>query len=239
VAELGEASAPRPAIVLHGRRKAIRVAVMTARSLAKAVLLPDWTVAGALIGSNPAEVAEAITGYEASLIPLCQADPSLADPKKRSRAAEAVRTALRPTGAKLAPHLSPAQASAWVDAVLLSLAKWPPAVALAAARAAVHEPFRFIGDVDAKLHELAAAVDERHRLALFRLRKMREEIERAANPPQPQITAPEEAAITNEEIRSWLPGTRLLGITMGFISRAQVEQVEAEERAAQVAEEER
>jgi hypothetical protein len=204
---------------------------MNARELARIAQQPSWSLRDCLGQAAAADVAEAIAGYEASLEPLGAADPHLADPRKRSVAARAVCTALAPTGAKLAPHLSPAQAEAWIDGVLLSLSKWPPRVAATAARAAVHEPFRFIGDVDARLHELAANIDRKHRNALFRLRRLAEEMERAANPPA-ALPPPEEILPWPiEEARRLNPGLLAIGLRQGFIER-QVHDRVIEERGA-------
>jgi len=207
------------------------VAAMNARSLARTALEPSWSLRDCMAEAVAADVAEAIAGYEAGLEPLSAADPFLADPKKRSIAARAVCTALRPTGAKLAPHLSAAQAEAWIDGVLLSLSKWPPRVAAAAARAAVHEPFRFIGDVDARLHELAANIDRKHRNALHRLRRLAEEMERAANPP-PALPPPEPILFwTLEEARTLNPALLAIGLRQGFILRDVHDRVIEERRA--------
>lgn len=204
---------------------------MNALELARTALDPSWSLRDCMAEAGAADVAEAIAGYEASLQPLSAADPCLADPKRRSAAARAVCTALRPTGAKLAPHLSSAQAEAWIDGVLLSLSKWPPRVAAAAARAAVHEPFRFIGDVDARLHELAANIDRKHRNALFRLRRLAEEMERAANPP-PALPPPEEIQPwTLVEARTLNPSLLAIGLRQGFILREVHDRV-IEERGA-------
>jgi hypothetical protein len=204
---------------------------MNARELARTALQPSWSLRDCLGQAAAADVSEAIAGYEASLEPLSAADPCLADPRRRSVAARAVCTALAPTGAKLAPHLSPAQAEAWIDGVLLSLSKWPPRVAAAAARAAVHEPFRFIGDVDARLHELAAGIDRKHRNALFRLRRLAEEMERAAN-PAPTLAPPEEPEPWPiEEARRLNPSLLAIGLRQGFVARDVHDRVIAERRA--------
>jgi hypothetical protein len=204
---------------------------MNARELARIALQPSWSLRDCMAEAAAADVAEAIAGYEASLAPLSASDPCLGDPRKRSVAARAVCTALRPTGAKLAPHLSPAQAEAWIDGVLLSLSKWPARVAAGAARAAVHEPFRFIGDVDARLHELAAGIDRRHRNALFRLRRLAEEMERAANPP-PALAPPEQAEPWPiEEARRLNPSLLAIGLRQGFVGREVHDRVIEERRA--------
>lgn len=168
----------------------------TAREITRAALEPDWTLAGALVGVKPHMLAEAMANYEAALQPMTKTEPDM----KQSRAAKALDIALRPIGAKLAPTMAPAVASAWRDAVLMSLAKWPANVAVAAAKAGVHEAFEYgLGDVDARLHKLAAELDARHRRALWRLQQMMREIERAANPPTPLVEDQREAKVWTQE----------------------------------------
>jgi hypothetical protein len=151
----------------------------------KSVLAADWTLAGAIVSVKPHEIVEALKAAESGMIPM----KSRFGPVELKESAEgiALDIALRPIGAKLDPKMSAAQASAWRDAVMMSMMKWPAKVAIAAARAAIMESYQYgIGDVDAKLHELAAPIEARQRLALRRLHQMRGEIERAMN-PQPVL----------------------------------------------------
>jgi hypothetical protein len=145
------------------------------RDLARLALDPAFSLPAALERAEPSSVVQAIANYEAGLLSLKQ-EPDFAT------AAGPLRTALKAIGAKVSPQMSGNQVSAWLDAVSLSLSIFPAKVAASAARAAIHEPFKFLGDVDAKLHELAQIELERHKLALWRLNLMRKEIQRAANP---------------------------------------------------------
>lgn len=92
-----------------------------------------------------------------------------------------LRGYLQAIGAKLAPTMSPAAASAWIDALCISLGKWPANVALAAARRARHEPIRHgINGVDEVLHRIAGELDERQRAAIAMMITLQREVERAA-----------------------------------------------------------
>lgn len=125
--------------------------------------------------------------------------------------------ALSAIGAKLAPLRSSAEASAWLDAILLSLSKYTARAARIAAERAQGEPFQYgLGSVDARLHELAQQAEAADRAALARLRMMARQIERAASqkalpPPSDEPMSIEEIAATPDHIIS-------LGRTGGFIS---------------------
>lgn len=183
------------------------------RGLLSDVLSPEWTLTTAIVSVKPHEIVEALTMAESSMIPL----KDRFGPVELAKSPEgiALDIALRPIGAKLAPTMSPAQASAWRDAVMMSMMRWPAMVAIKAAKAAVMHPFPYgIGDVDAKLHELAAPIESRQRLALVRLRMMRDEIERAMN-PQPKL---EEAphVWTVEEIEEANAAFRKVGSSVRY-----------------------
>jgi hypothetical protein len=180
---------------------------VTTRALAKSVLEPDWTLSGAVTCVKPHEVTEAILSMEQALLPLSETDPDL----KQSQAAKALDIALRPIGCKLDPRMAPAQAGAWRDSVMMSLSKWPARIAIAAAKAGIHETFQYgIGDVDARLHELAAKIDAKQQLALHRLRLLAAEFDRMAN-PLPQI-AEQPHIWTQAEIDETNAGFKRLGI---------------------------
>lgn len=63
---------------------------------------------------------------------------------------------LRPIGAKIAPHLSGEQATAWRKAIVMALSDLPPDVALLAIRKTMHTPMQFLSEVETKVRESAA-----------------------------------------------------------------------------------
>lgn len=101
---------------------------------------------------------------------------------KSSPAINELRAHLSAIGAKLAPTMDKTVASAWIDALCISLSKWPASVALGAAKRARHEPIRHgINGADEVLHRIAAELDARQGAALSLLVSMRREIERSMN----------------------------------------------------------
>lgn len=150
------------------------------RALTRMVLQDGWTATAA---ADPAEVEQAIAEIEATL-PLAQTDRKLNGPETN-----AIADALRPIGAKLAPSMSHEQAVAWRCAVVLALSDLPARIALYGVRKAIHRPMQFLNEVDGVAREYANEALDRQRNALHRLKRMRAEIERAAN-PQPKLEAP-------------------------------------------------
>ena len=72
------------------------------------------------------------------------------------------------------------EASAWLDAIMLSLSKYTARAARIAAETAATERFPYgLGSVDARLHELAQEAEGRDRAAIARLRMLARQIERA------------------------------------------------------------
>lgn len=183
------------------------------RTLGRKVLEPGFTIAGALVGVKPHEVEEAITSFE-SVQPLMTVEPNLDGPH-----AEALANHLRPIGAKIDPKISAEQATVWRRAMMLALSDLPPKVAISATRQAIHKPMQFLNEVEATIRTIAAEIENRHRLALHRLRMMRAEIERAVNPEQKQITDRAADPITIEEVAGWTKDYRRIGVECGFITQ--------------------
>lgn len=139
-------------------------------------------------------------------------------PGKPCPTLDPIIAALRAIGAKLAPMRSSAEASAWLDAIMLSLSKYTARAARIAAETAATERFPYgLGSVDARLHELAQQAEAADRAALARLRMMARQIERAMTqkslpPPDPDRPMPiEEIAATPDEYIS-------LGRKLGYIT---------------------
>lgn len=62
---------------------------------------------------------------------------------------------LRPVGAKIAPHLSGEQATAWRKAMVMALSDLPADVAITAARAVIHQPMQFLSEVEIAIRKQA------------------------------------------------------------------------------------
>lgn len=180
---------------------------------------------GTLGSASLDEVRAAIARLESSL-PMKQLDDAA-----QTEALNMVVSALAPIGAKLNPGMSPEKASAWCDAIAVSLSKYPARVAIHAAKEGQTEPFRYIGDVDARLHEIAQDAMDRNAVALIRLRAFRDDIERANQPKLPMSEVP---PLTIDEI-SRVPDAYIrMGLSLGEITQEQVEEAEKlkAERAA-------
>lgn len=83
-------------------------------------------------------------------IPIKSAEPS-AD----GQISRAIGDMLRPIGAKIAPHLSGEQATAWRKAVVMALGDLPAHVVVEVLPLAIHKPMRFLSDVETEIRRLA------------------------------------------------------------------------------------
>jgi hypothetical protein len=144
------------------------------RAIAKLVLEPGWSIAGAIEKVTPEQVAEAIEAY--------QNVPALihVDPRFESEEAATLRDLIKGIGMANWPDMP--NKGEWLNAMLTSLSDLPVRPAISAARQTLHCDFRFPNEVKPKIREFAAAIIERHNLAIWRLKLMRDEIRRAANP---------------------------------------------------------
>lgn len=114
---------------------------------------------------------------------------SVVEPKLNGPLTQAITTALRPIGAKIAPTMNDQQAQAWMAGVVLALSDLPAKIALYGVRKAIHRPMAFPNEVDGVAREFAEEALNKQRTALHRLKMMKAEIERALS-PQPLIEAP-------------------------------------------------
>lgn len=167
-----------------------------AANLGRLVLESDWTVAGALAIVEPHDVASAIERY-ANVPSLMQAEPAM-NPEIAGSGCAELRKWLKPIGMTNWPDAK-WDRSEWLSSTMLALSDLPAKVAVSATRQALHHSFRFPNEVQPAIREIAAEIIERHKLALHRLRMMHAEIQRAANPPVPQI-AEEPKVWTQEEV---------------------------------------
>lgn len=189
---------------------------MTPKEVGALVLSERFVMAEAVQQVTPDEVRDTIARAEHEAQPLARTELGYAHPERRSERVNAIRQALRLIGAKVKPDMGGDAAVMWVDALVVSLSKWPASVVKSATQAAVTEPFEFLNKVDGRLHELCAEHEERARTALLRLRRMHDEIERAANPPQPQIAAPEEEPWTQGRIDSANANFAKFGVSIRY-----------------------
>lgn len=141
-------------------------------------------------------------------------------PAGREQWENALDERLRKLGAKVLPTASAEAAQAWRDALIEALCDLPAMVALTAAKLAIHKPFRFVGEVEPMIRELAEEMMQRRRVRRDALERMRMAIQRAMA-PQPVLEPPGE--ISAAGIRAMRPEMRSLGLKAGFITEEQVE----------------
>ena len=190
------------------------------RELARLALSADWSIdAGIATGEDP---AAAVTLYADSLAPLAEVDPELTG----SAALEA-RKWLKPIGMKIAPTMSQEQCSTWLNALMLALSDFPPRVIMQAARSAIRIPMEFMNQVDGHVRAEAEKIMKRHRLALFRLQRLRDAVARAS---APVLSAPDGfegggmPPMSVDDIKATAltpmgPALLRIGITLGAITQ--------------------
>lgn len=196
--------------------------------LAKAGPNGGWSLAKAAAALPPADAArlpQTIERYRQRLAPLKAAEPKFDGPL-----AKKVADAFAPIGAKMRPDMSPEQASFWASSIVLALSDLPAWIAVAALDEAVHTPWQFPTDMEAGVRDIANGKLEEHRAAIARLEALRAEIERAANPPTPQLEAPDDSEpMTRKEIahllRSPVASEELfrMGLRLGSIRQEDYE----------------
>lgn len=177
------------------------------RELIAQVLSPAFDLARALTSTSLEEVSAAIAEIEATQ-PLSRVEPKL-DGVWANR----VLDALRPLGAKISIGAKPEDVRAWTTAVVAALSDLPPRIAVGALRKALHRPMRFLNEVEFVVREYAEEAIEAQANALWRLKRMKREIERAANPlPQieqkPKVWTQAEIDEANDMFRSLRLRTR-------------------------------
>lgn len=95
----------------------------------------------------------------------------------------AIDERLRRLAVKVLPTANDAATVEWRSAMVEALADLPAMVALTAAKRAIHRPFRFIGDIEAALREIADEIMDERRRRLATFERHRAAIDRALNPP--------------------------------------------------------
>jgi len=146
-------------------------------------------------------------------------------PTERAQRAEwekAIDERIRRLAVKVAPTASAAQTSEWRSALIEALSDLPAMISLTAAKRAIHRPFRFIGDIEHGIREIAGELLDNREKRLAELRWHKAAIERAMNQralpepdPAPEITGAAIVAMSDE--------LRALGLARGFLSQEQVD----------------
>jgi hypothetical protein len=194
------------------------------REATRLALGDEWSLADAVAAVDAVGVAAALAGYEGGLVALAEAEPKL-----DGDGAACVRTWLKPIGMKIAPSMGADVAADWLTAVMMALSDFPARVVAQAARTAIRVPMAYLNEVDGHVRAEAERIMSRHRRAIARLKAMREEIQRAACPPVPQIAAPEDGAtaLSAAELRALTPELRRMGLAKGWVTQADLDAADA------------
>lgn len=198
------------------------------RALAAFALDDAFTVeAGrAMVQRDGSSVIAALAAYQASLAPMKGLDS-----EAQKIAAASLEDALRPIGAKMAPHLSGEQCKTWRVAMVAALSDLAPRTAVRAAREALHVPMQFMSEVDGVIRAKALEIEARHRRAIMRLQKLQDEI---ASASIPKLSDHSDRSLTADELRR-LPAAALrMGVAAGHITADELQAagIDIEERAA-------
>ena len=157
----------------------------------------------------PACIEAAIAKIEHEMRPVPRGDAG------RKQWSDALDERLRRLAVKVLPTAKPVDTQAWREALVDALADLPAMVALTAAKRAIHRPFRFIGEIEATIREIAAEVQGERDRALAAFRRHRAEIQEALNPQQAALAEPEQYQPVAVE-RMPEPIKRL-GLKLGFL----------------------
>lgn len=188
----------------------------------RATLEADWNVQAATSGVTADDVETALAMAHRGMLPLKETEPKLDRSSSR-----ALLNALADIGQKIAPTIDDTAGQKWRVALLKALSDLPGKVAVQATQAAMHEPMRFLNEVETVIREKAEGLQSRQRVSLIRLERLLQEIERAANPPVPQIERRDDP-LTNAELRAMTPEMRGLGLSRGWITQADLDAADAE-----------
>lgn len=127
---------------------------------------------------------EVIAGYLRGLRALTEAEPggkSARDPDKAGWFSAGLGNDLALLAIKIAPTMSEAQNTAWISVMVTALSDLPGRVAREATQAALHEPMKFLNEVEGVIREKADAIVSRHNGAVWRLRQLRAAIDAQGN----------------------------------------------------------
>lgn len=145
--------------------------------------------------------------------------PVPSDVAGRDQWRAAIDERLRRLAVKVLPTAKATDTKEWREALADALSDLPAMISLTAAKRAIHHPFRFIGEIEVKVREIAAELIIEREQRLASMRRHREAIDRLLNPPAPLLAAPpadpvplapEKVALVNDWMRRHGLSTRFL-----------------------------
>lgn len=130
------------------------------------------------------DIDDMIAGYLRGLRPLTEAEPggkSARDLDKVGWFSAGLGNDLALLAIKIAPTMSEAQNTAWISVMVTALSDLPGRVAREATQAALHEPMKFLNEVEGVIRDKADAIVSRHNGAVWRMRQLRAAIDAQGN----------------------------------------------------------
>jgi hypothetical protein len=155
------------------------------------------------------------------------------EPKLDGALTKRLHDHLNTIGAKIRPDLSSEQAQSWVSALIIALSDLPPHVATKATQRALHIPFQYPSEVEAKIRELADEHLARIAMAIRRMDAIKAAIAEALNPTHKAVedkrpAEEREKALPDSEVhklqRQGGMGLQVvkMGLTLGYVKPEQL-----------------
>ena len=135
----------------------------------------------------------------------------------------AIDERLRRLAVKVAPTAGAEQTQEWRFAMIEALSDLPALIALTAAKRAIHRPFRFIGDIESAIREIATELLAEREGRLRGLRRMQADLARAMAPPAALPAPLPDVPIPAAHIRAIPAPLRAIGLKIGALTADQVE----------------
>lgn len=120
---------------------------------------------------------------------------------------------LRIIGAKIAPGMGEEQIKAWLAAMSVALSDLPLRVLIRACHDAIHEPMKFLNEVEGIVREKAKEAQARYDLARLNLRRFKQSM---AAVTQPKLAAPPKM-LTDDELQQIDEPLRRIGLGAGWL----------------------
>lgn len=169
---------------------------------------------------------DAISAIDAAQAKLTSEMAPVPDGEAGANWTLAIDERLRRLAVKVAPHLPDDRCRDWRQAMVEALSDLPAMISLTATKRARHLPFRYMGDIETGVREIASGMIEDRRRQFARLEQIREGILRASTPP-PSLPAPGEIPFTIAEIRAMSREVRSMGLKCGALTEYEIAAADA------------
>lgn len=170
------------------------------------------------ITQDAAVITASINRLAVMKIPASEVEPNGLLEGKRGPRTNRLIKALSMLGAKISPTMAEEQMQAWMAAMVRALSDLPFAFAQKGAEAAIHEPMKFLNEVEGVVRDKAEDARRKHDVAMRRLRNFLRQIEQAG---EPKLPPPEPVEMTQEQINATPKPLLDAGLEAGFITQEQ------------------